>query len=199
MLEKEQQDEFYDIRSSVYESLRLGQFCANEGIPVCRLVTLPAFENPFSWDVRQKHVRKLNCSQTRLYRTEWRMDLDYEALESPVVRQKYARPFRPTMEVAWVPLNQAKVNAILARFQTIRVPLALKSDLFGCDGVTYELYLGGLFTESHLKWWVELPEEWKPLQPVVAELERLFAQTWLAEAKADNAEEERSERGASAP
>jgi hypothetical protein len=181
-MDREQIDEFVAIRDEVYEGLRLGTYIDRQhSVLVCRYLILPAFENPVSWDVVRVVARGAGA-QTRLYRVCWRMDLDERALSSPVERLKHPRPFRPTVEVDWGPIDLPRVEALLARLGSIRLPLAVANARSGCDGVSFEFRIGGAFCSAHIRWWCDMPDEWRELRPVVSELAELFEQVWTSRA-----------------
>jgi hypothetical protein len=178
VMDREQMDEFYAVRESAYDALRLGTpIERHRSMPMCQFLILPSFENPVSWDVIGVVSRK-DGAQTRLYRSCWRMDLDSQAMSSPVERLKHPRPYNPTLETDWVVVDKGKLEAILARLNTIRIPLTLATARVGCDGTSFELAVGDFFCNARIRWWCDLPEEWQELRPVVADLESLFESTW---------------------
>ena len=177
-MDREQMDEFYAVRESAYDALRLGTLIdRHRSVPMCQFLILPSFENPVSWDVIRVVSRQAGA-QTRLYRSTWRMDVDSQAMSSPVERLKHPRPYTPTLETDWVLVDKGKLEAILAHFNAVRIPLTLASARAGCDGTSFELAIGDFFCNARIGWWCDLPEEWKELRPVVAELESLFESTW---------------------
>lgn len=177
-MDQEQIDEFYTIRESAFDALRLGTgIDRHRSVPICQLLILPSFENPISWDVIKVASRQAGA-QTRLYRSCWRMDLDSQAMSSPVERLKHPRPFKPTLETEWVLIDSGKLAAILARLQDIRILLTPPNAPGGCDGTIFELAVGGFFCNARIGWWCDLPEEWHGLRPVVEELERFFEWAW---------------------
>jgi hypothetical protein len=177
-VEPELEEEFCAIRNAVYDGLRFGTYIDRmHSVPVCQYLVLPAFENPFSWDVIRVAARGAGA-QARLYRSCWRMDRDQEAFGSPVERLKYPRPFRPAVEVGWALIDLARVETLLARIRSIRVPLAVVNPPSGCDGVSYELSVGGFFCNARVGWWCDMPGEWQALRPVVAELVEWFELVW---------------------
>jgi hypothetical protein len=38
----------------------------------------------------------------------------------------------------------------------------------GCDGTSFELFVGDFFCNARITWWCDLPHEWQKLQPTVA-------------------------------
>ena len=81
VMDREQMDEFYAVRESAYDALRLGTLIErHRSVPMCQFLILPSFENPVSWDVIRVVSRK-DGAQTRLYRSCWRMDLDSQPFE----------------------------------------------------------------------------------------------------------------------
>jgi hypothetical protein len=178
LVDREQRDEFYAVREAAYDTLRLGipidHHCS---VALCQFLILPSFENAISWDVIRVGSRK-DGAQTRLYRSCWRMDVDSQAMSSPVERLKHPRPYNPTLETDWVLVDNGKLKAILARFTAIRIPLTLATARVGCDGTSFELAVGDSFCNARIGWWCDLPEEWQELSPVVADLGRLFEVAW---------------------
>jgi hypothetical protein len=146
-------------------------------LPLCQLLILPSFENAVSWDVI-RIVSRDDGAQTRLYRSCWRMDIDSEAMSSPVERLKLPRPYSPTFETDWVLVDKERLEAILARLNAARVPLTVGTARLGCDGTSFELSVGDFFNNARIGWWQDLPEEWRELRPVIADLENLFESTW---------------------
>jgi hypothetical protein len=178
VVDREQIDEFCTVRESAHAALRLGpRIDRHRSLPLCQFLILPSFENCISWDVLKLDSRD-SGAQTRLYRSCWRNDADTEAFRSPVERLKHPRPYSPTLETDWVLIEKDKLESILSRFRTIRIPLTLTTSHAGLDGTSFELALGDAFCNARITWWCELPEEWKELRPVVAELEILFDSTW---------------------
>jgi hypothetical protein len=180
VVDHEQMDEFYAVRESAYEALRLGTLIdRHRSVPICQFLILPSFENPVSWDMIRV-VSRNDGAQTRLYRSCWRMDIDSHAMSSPVERLKHPRPYKPTLETDWVLVDRTKLEAILARFNSARIPLSLATARTGCDGTSFELAVGDFFCNARIGWWCDLPEEWQELRPVVADLESLFESAWGA-------------------
>lgn len=171
-MEREQREEFVTVREEIYDGLRFGKYIDRSNL-ICQYLILPAFDNPVSWDLVRINS-PTSESQTRLYRSCWRMDEDYRVMSSPVERMKHPRPFRPTIEVNSAPINPTVVDALAVRFQSVRVPLAVARSLIGCDGVGFELSFGSFFYHARIGWWRDLPEEWQELQPLIAEFEMLF-------------------------
>jgi hypothetical protein len=118
-------DEFYSVRQAAYEGLRAGSFAGRDtGRSLCRFLVLPSFENAVGWDVLSRRVRR-NEAEPRLFRSCWGMDLDSQALGSPLERLQHPRPYRPTIEVGRAPIDPAIIEGLIRRFQTISVPLAV--------------------------------------------------------------------------
>ena len=178
-MDREQMDEFYAIRESAYNALRFGTLIErHRSVPVCQLLILPSFENPVSWDVI-KIVSRHEAAQTRLCRSTWQMEVDEQAMSSPVERLRHPRPYKPTLETDWVLVDATRLEAILSRIRGIRIPLMLAESHVGLDGTSFELAIGGdCFCNARIGWWCDMPKEWQELAPVVAELERLFESTW---------------------
>src|SRR5947209_3792842 len=110
-------NEFYALREAAYDGLRLGKYIdCHRSASVCRFLILPSFDNPVSWDVLHVVARRA-AAQTRLYRSCWRMDLDEDAMRSPVERLKHPRPYAPTIETKWVLIDRGHIEAILARLR----------------------------------------------------------------------------------
>ena len=176
-MESEHFDEFYAVREAACHGLRSGGFIDDIGWPLCRFVVLPSFENSVAWDVRSLRVRG-KPAEPHLFRSCWRMDLDHQALGSPVERFKHPRPYQPTVEVGSIPINAARIEGLIHQFQTIPVPLAVVEPPSGCDGTNYELEIGHFFCHVRIAWWVRLPDEWKAIRPVIEEMAALFESAW---------------------
>lgn len=170
-------DEFDAVRDVAIAGLRSGAFVGDRGRPSCRLVILPSFNNPVAWEVRSLPVRG-KPAQPRLFRSCWRMDVDLQALGSPVERLKHPREYRPTVEVGSAPIDPARIDGLVRRFRMISIPLAVAEGPCGCDGTNYELEMGDFFCHARIGWWVRLPREWEALDPVVAEMVDLFESSW---------------------
>ncbi|MBI2827408.1 MAG: addiction module protein [Planctomycetia bacterium] len=171
------------LQEAACEGFRRGAYIGKHpSLSVCQLLILPSFENAVSWDVVHVTARRAD-PHTRLYRSCWRMDIDEQAMRSPVERMKHPRPYTPTVEVDWVLIDGEHVESILARLRTFRVPLAVANPSVGCDGTTFELFVGEFFCNARICWWCDLPEEWRELQPVITDLEHLFSQAWECGAK----------------
>jgi hypothetical protein len=108
------------------------------------------------------------------------MDVDGDAMRSPVERLKYPRPYSPTIEVNWVLVDRGRVEAILARLREIPIPLVVNHRV-GLDGTTVELSVGN----TRISWWQDLPEEWQALGPVIVDLTQYFDQAWASGATAE--------------
>ncbi len=177
-MDREQIDEFYKLQELACNALRLSTAIdRHQAIPICQLLTLPSFENPVSWDVI-KMMSRQSRGETRLYRSCWRMDLDSQAMSSPMERLKHPYPFIPTIESDWILVDTTQLEAVLSRLQSIQIPLMLPSPQIGFDGTSFELALGDFFCNARIRWWFEMPTEWRELQPVVTELEQLFESSW---------------------
>jgi hypothetical protein len=178
VVDREQMDEFCAVRESAYDALRLGTLIErHRSVPVCQFLILPSFDNPVSWDVI-KVVSRKDGAQMRLYRSTWRMDVDEQAMSSPVERLKHPRLYKPTLETDWVLVDAAKLEAVLSKLRSIRIPLLLAESRAGCDGTSFELAFGEFFCSARIGWWCDMPQKWQELVPVVTELERLFESTW---------------------
>src|SRR5262245_16575544 len=165
LVDREQMDEFYAVRESAYDALRFGTLIErHRSVPMCQYLILPSFENPISWDAIGVVSRK-DGAQTRLYRSCWRMDIDSQAMSSPVERLKHPRPYKPTLETDWALVDRVKLAAILERFNALRIPLTLANKRVGCDGTSFELAIGDSFCNARIGWWCDLPEEWHDLSP----------------------------------
>jgi hypothetical protein len=177
-VDQEQMNEFYAVREAAFDALRFGTLIErHRSVPVCQYLILPSFENPISWDVI-KVVSRGQGAQTRLYRSTWRMDVDSQAMSSPVERMKHPRPYKSTLETDWVLVDAKKLEAILSRIRGVRIPLMLANAPKGCDGTSFELAVGDFFCNARIGWWCEMPKEWQELVPVVTELALLFESTW---------------------
>ena len=184
-METEQREEFYAIREEAYNGLQSGKYIDRfRSVSVCRYLILPSFENPVSWDVIRVVARRAEA-QTRLYRSCWRMDIDQQAMRSPIERLKHPRPYTPTIEVNCVSIDRNQVEAVLSQIRFKPIPLAIEHPPAGCDGTSFELALGDFFCNARIRWWCDLPTEWKDLKPVVAELKQLFERAWENAAKPD--------------
>lgn len=137
-VEREQMEEFYAVREAAYDALRFGTLVERHrsGVSVLQYLILPSFENPISWDVIK--VVSRGEAQTRLYRFTWRMDVDGQAMASPVERMKHPRPYKATLETDWVLVDAKKLEAILSRIGSVRIPLLLASAPGGCDGTSFD-------------------------------------------------------------
>lgn len=173
-MDQEQSFEFSMMQRDVYHKLRRGGYLPDEGERrIAQYLSLPAFDNPISWDVIQVPKRR-EPDGTMLFRTCWRMDLDLQALSTPVERLKYPRPFVPTIDVTQHVIDRSRIESILAQFQSIPVPLAIAEPPSGLDGATFEVFVGGYFCNARISWWCELPDEWAALKPVVTEFVEYF-------------------------
>ena len=175
-MEHEQMKEFCEVREAVYGGLRHGTFINRQHLlPICQYLVLPSFENPVSWDVIR--IASSGSDEARLYRSCWRMDIDLQALSTPIERLKHRRPFVPAVEVGFAPIDLSQIEKLLAQFRNVRVSLAVTNPSVGCDGESYELTIGGAFCHARIAWWDQLPNEWRGLAPAIAELSSLFEST----------------------
>ncbi len=182
-MDREQMEEFYAVREAAYDGLRLGTYVdRHRSIPVCQYLILPSFENPVSWDVIRVAARRAGA-QTRLYRSCWRMDVDSEAMRTPVERLKHPKPYLPTIEADWALIDLSTVQESLSRLRSAPVPLAIAEPVVGCDGTTFELSVGEFFCNARISWWCDLPKDWQSLRPIIVELEQAFEQAWERAAK----------------
>jgi hypothetical protein len=170
-------DEFDAVRQAAIDGLRSGAFVEDEGRPSWRFVILPSFQNSIAWEVRSLPVPG-KPAQPRLFRSCWRMDLDLQAFSSPVERLKHPRPYRPTVEVGWAPIDAAEIDGLVRQFRSISVPLTVADPPIGCDGTNYELEIGDFFCHARVAWWVRLPKEWEALGPLIAKMADLFETSW---------------------
>jgi hypothetical protein len=170
-------DEIYAVRESAYEGLRSGRFVGDTGLMVCRFVVLPSFENPVAWEVRSLPIPG-QPPRPRLFRSCWRMDVDLDALGSPVERLRHPRPYRPTIEAGSVPIGAPELEALIQRLRGTPIPLAVVDPPGGVDGTTYELEVARYFCNARITWWVRLPQEWTALGPVVDAMTSLFESSW---------------------
>lgn len=177
-MDREQIDEFHGVRKTAYDALRFGTLIdRHRSKTVCQLLIMPSFQNAICWDVVDVRPKREDA-QMRLHRSCWRMDVDWQALSSPIKRLKHPRSYHPTLETGWVVLNAQKLEAIFEHFRTVSIPVVPRDVHVGCDGTSYEFTVGDHFSSVRISWWCELPPEWKHLAPLIAELERLFESTW---------------------
>ncbi len=160
---------------TVPEKLRLASNLQGSGTHICQLLILPSFENSVSWDVTETRAKE---NQPRWYRTCWRRDIDLEAFRSPVERLRHPRPYRPTIEAGWYPIDPGQFGALIEKFRATPIPLDASENIGGVDGTTYELAFSRYFTKARIRWWARMPEAWKPLEPIVIEMFELFEATW---------------------
>lgn len=171
--------ELLAVEEAVSDGLQTRAYIDRHGcLPVCQFVTWPSFGNPVAWDV----VDALEGDAlTRLYRSCWLRSQDKAAFRSPESRADYPRPFRPTIEVGWVAFDRVRVEPLVAKLAQLRVPLAVAEPRSGLDGITFELAVGGSFCGARIKWWGQLPRQWRKLGPVVSELTRIVEAAWVVQ------------------
>jgi hypothetical protein len=119
-----------------------------------------------------------------------RRDIDSQAMRNPVERLKHPRPYPPTIEVDWVPIDRPVIEAVLAGLRANAIPLAVANAPMGCDGTSFELFVGDGFCNARITWWCNLPREWQKLQRSIAELRQVFEQAWAGN-KFDHAQMDR--------
>ncbi|MCA9095540.1 MAG: hypothetical protein KDA68_18805 [Planctomycetaceae bacterium] len=177
-VDSEHLNEYFEVRTSAYNALRFGTLIErHRSVPVCQLLILPSFENPVSWDV-VKVVSRKEDAQTRLHRSTWRMDVDCRVMSSPIERLKNPRPYLPTLETEWLFIDAAKLENVLSKLRSIRIPLLIAGTQGGLDGTSFELAVGEFSCNARIRWWCDMPKEWQELASVVAELDSLFQETW---------------------
>lgn len=177
-MEEADDDEFYKVREWAKKGLRERRCLQSHPSPGCQLLILPSFENPICWDVLDIDFDEHDTAATRLHRTCWRMDIDCEALSDPIERLKHPRPYFPTMETDSVDLDRTALQAVLAKFSELRIPLNVTTASMGFDGAFFEFAIGDHFWNARIRWWNELPAEWQVLRGPLLELENLFESAW---------------------
>ena len=143
---------------------------------VLQFLIAHSFMEPFRWDVIRVFSQK-DETQTRLYRTAM-CDSEPGNSESPIDGRWGPIPQDPALQPDWVPLDAAKLAAILSQFRRVRIPLMPAGFPAGWDGTSYQLAFGSYFGNFRIGWWHKLPEGWQELTTVVTELEELFESTW---------------------
>jgi hypothetical protein len=106
------------------------------------------------------------------------MDVDLEAMRTPVERIRHPRPYLPTIEADSVPFDESALQATIESLRMTRIPVAISSSRLGLDGTSYELTFGDEFNGVNLRWWCELPDEWSNLRTATAEIEMQFDLAW---------------------
>lgn len=177
LMEEDRQDEFDEVRVWAYRRLRERSCLESDPRTGCQLLILPSFENMICWDVLDIDFER-DTAGTRLHRTCWRMDIDYERLSDPIERLKHPRLYYPTLESDSVELDRSALQATLAKFSDVRVGIQVKSTNMGFDGTTFEFACGDYFWNARLRWWCDLPDEWQELREPLEELENLFNSAW---------------------
>jgi hypothetical protein len=173
-------NEFYELRDGVFSALRSGKYLTlQRGVRACQLLELPSFDNPVSWDIVKINARR--CRESQLFRTCWRWDQDIETFSNPVERQKYGATFLPTIETGHVLVDHERIDALLVRIRSVPVSLAIAHPSLGLDGISYEFAVGEPFCNSRIHWWQRLPDEWRELEPIIADFRRFFETTWVSE------------------
>ncbi len=75
-------------------------------------------------------------------------------------------------------IELARIEGILRNLTTIAVPLLPANHGGGLDGVSFELEVDLWSENVRISWWMWLPDEWKPLEPIVSALENAFEEAW---------------------
>jgi len=72
-----------------------------------------------------------------------------------------------------ITVSQEQVQELLAAIASLQLS-APKKALWGLDGTTFSLTIGlGLSTKMTFTWWLEIPESWTDLKPIVKQIEQL--------------------------
>lgn len=85
-------------------------------------------------------------------------------------RNRTGTPLVKRLQPLHVPVEAA--DAIYDQIRELRLP-PLPPFAAGCDGVTYELDLTAGFNMTRLRWWGDIPEQWRALRDVIRMIEML--------------------------
>ncbi|MGC4066374.1 MAG: hypothetical protein QM784_17435 [Polyangiaceae bacterium] len=67
-------------------------------------------------------------------------------------------------------LDSKRASSMLAALSGVQVPLFPGDHPIGCDGTTYRIAVGDLFSSSTFEWWESGPERWTALASAVRDI-----------------------------
>ena len=157
-MEKEQAEEWYDLRQRATDLLRSD----NGGGWLLQILVMRAFKPYLCWEIFEQRDQEDGIHYVG-QRTVWRSDTDAGKLASPVERLKHPRPLLPTLEKERMTLANAFVAAVLDDLKSIVAPVFVTSDIVGVDGTSYELAFNEGYVRARYHWWDEPPRPWQVL------------------------------------
>jgi hypothetical protein len=185
-LDQEQVLEYGRLEDDIVPKLRHHAFV--DGLAAGHMfqyLILPSFTPPIAWDVFQRR-RRDHEDDFVLVRSSWRSDLDLEKLRSPVERLAHPYPLVPTVEVHQLNAASDELARLAAELAAVRLVIGARPDVFGVDGVNYEVALQQpphrsiLDAKCRLSWWERPPAGWEELAAWVRRAEAVFESAWAA-------------------
>jgi hypothetical protein len=159
-MEAEQGIEWEALQRSAYDKMRGGHADDMPGIlRQMQLVILPSFDPIESWEI----CREASSNITLIVYSIWQTRHDLAKFATPVERLRHPRRLEPTIEVEEFRVEEAFLNTIWNRLQTVSIVPFTNEHHRGCDGITYELNFGLHFLKATYSWWMKPPEVWRPL------------------------------------
>jgi hypothetical protein len=113
---------------------------------------------------------------TVAFRTTWDFNGDLAAFSTTSERNKHPTPFAPTLNTEQLDVAPDRLDEMVETLNTISIPMHA-SHACGLDGTSYELQLGWSFGWCRIKWWVNIPQEWKPISKTVKQLDKILNST----------------------
>lgn len=172
-MDQECQRLWWQYYQAVVDGLRRSAH-PSKGKPELALLVVPAFDELKVLGLSSPSHNSVS-GEYHGRTTTWNARAEREILLQPAGRLQFLRrEIKPALVVSDFGLPADHCKEILACLTSLRPAIRPETARVGCDGVSFELLIGGAFAFSTFRWWVKAPDEWTELERVADELSELM-------------------------
>jgi hypothetical protein len=178
------QKQWLDFRTEAVNAVRVGHLSGNPqdrfASGILSLLYEPSFDPVVGWTLyKRRQEQEQEPVSYFVSRTTWRQTEDVRLFTNPLEhvkmqRLKHLQRFSPAMEFGQADIEESSIRPILDQLSGLRLPVMVGKTLSGTDGFNYELTVSGAWARCVFRWWVDCPEEWRPIGDVTERLIELF-------------------------
>lgn len=158
----EPEQEFVNLRTEAYESLRRGFQEGPWDRRIFQLVVLPSFEASYSWELYERKTKRDPVEAIAVHAI-WHTHKDLEKFD-PVTGLRYPRKLSPTITVGTSRIEPKIAQKIVETMSEIVVPIHPGVGGVYLDGKSYELTVGRGSDQARFAWHEEAPSHWESLR-----------------------------------
>ncbi|MCX7748886.1 MAG: hypothetical protein N2645_18650 [Clostridia bacterium] len=109
-------------------------------------------------------IKRWALCEDMVLRFDWLCQNDYKKFNNITQRAKYLKEISPTIRYKAIKVEENYSQSIMEELLKLRIPIILNNNIIGRDGVSYEIEFGGFLYDIKLRWWEDVPYEWKEIQ-----------------------------------